>query len=103
MAIFGAGNISIGQLVQQATSLLKSHRDILAAITNLHDWVSAQSTTDLEGLGISAADLGALLAAIADAAAEAQIHNTGLPPSTYPQPASAYVYAASQRQIVGPQ
>jgi hypothetical protein len=43
------------------------------------------------------------LSAVADAHAEAILHSTGLPPDTYPQPASSYPYAASQSQVIGPQ
>ena len=48
------------------------------------------------------ADAQSVLSALADANALRQIYETGLPPATYPQPPQAYVYAASQRQVIGP-
>ena len=45
----------------------------------------------------------AVILTIACANALAQLYSTGLPPASYPQPPSAYVYGASQRQVIGPQ
>lgn len=78
-------------------------RNSLDAVRDLYGWSSGVAASDLVTLGFSSTDAATLLAAIADANAVAQVYATGLPPSTYPQPASAYVYAATQRQVIGPQ
>ena len=41
-------------------------------------------------LGYDSADAQDTLTALADAAAHAQIYDTGLPPGSYPQPPQAY-------------
>jgi hypothetical protein len=102
VAIFNVQAVQQGPLVQAVQSRLVTLRNALDAAVQLQGWASAVAVTDLEGIGFTAADAQALLSAIADANALAQIYLTGLPPSTYPQPASAYVYAASQRAIIGP-
>jgi farnesyl diphosphate synthase len=54
------------------------------------------------GLGFDVDMLFAVRSAVADAHAEYQLYATGTVPGSYPQPASAYVYAASQVRVIGP-
>ena len=85
-------------------SKLLAHRNALVDVQNLFKWASGLAVADLAtAAGLSTADAQPYLAAMADANAEAQTHFTGLPPNTYPQPGSAYIYAASQAQVTGPQ
>lgn len=100
--MFTAG-IDEAQVLSLVQGKLVTLRNALEAVADLHGWSSGIAASDLVSLGFSQADANTLLAAIADANAVAQIYSTGLPPSTYPQPGSAYVYAASQRQVIGPQ
>lgn len=95
--------ISMVQVAQNTQARLIALRDALSAVQDLYGWLSGVSEGDLEALGFSAGDAGALQSAVADANAVADIYSTGQPPGTYPQAASAYVYAASQRQVIGPQ
>lgn len=103
MTIFTAGNANTGTIVNRATQFLINLRETFVDISQLQAWMSAQSDGDLEALGFTAGDLSMLRSALADANALGLIYTTGLPPGTYPQPASAYVYATSQRAIIGPQ
>lgn len=103
MTIFSAGNANVGTIVNRATQFLINLRDTFEQVSDLEAWLSAQSDADLEALGFSAGDLSMLRSALADANALGLIYTTGLPPGTYPQPASAYIYATSQRAIIGPQ
>jgi hypothetical protein len=57
---------------------------------------------DLQGIGFTPTDAASILSAVADANALAQYYDTGLPPSSYPQPPAAYVYGQSQRVVLGP-
>jgi hypothetical protein len=91
------------QILNNVQSKLVQLRAALEAVNDLYGWASGVSSADLVGIGFSQADANALLSAIADARAEYLIRTTGLPPGTYPQPASAYVYGASQNQVIGPQ
>jgi hypothetical protein len=102
MAILNTNNLTQSQIVNNAISLLKQHRGILNDLAGYYAWSSGITAADLEALGLDAATAAGLLSAIADAHAEFQIHNTGLPPASYPQPASAYVYAESQDALIGP-
>lgn len=102
MTIFTAGDANVGTIVNRSTQFMINLRDTFEEITDMEAWVSAQSDADLEALGFSAGDLSMLRSALADAAALGLIYTTGLPPGTYPQPSSAYVYATSQRAIIGP-
>ncbi len=102
MTIFNSQLTSINQIQASAIAKLKALQQALDAVQDLYGWSSTVSSADLEALGLSSGDAGTFLSACADANAVAQIYNTGLPPGTYPQPASAYVYGASQRQVIGP-
>lgn len=103
MSIFNASNINAGVIAQKVQAQLIQLRNAINGVQNMYGWSSGVSAGDLEAIGFSAGDADALLAAISDANAVAQIYETGLPPGSYPQPASAYVYAASQRLVIGPQ
>lgn len=102
MPIFNAGNISSGQLTVNLQNLLRAHMLALEALADLYAASSGWALADLEAVGFTPADAAAYQAAVADAHAEYLIHTTGLPPGTYPQPASAYVYGASQAAVLGP-
>lgn len=95
--------ISMVQVASNTQARLIALREALQGVQELYAWSSGVAVAELQTLGFSATDAASLQSAIADANAVAQIYSTGLPPSTYPQPASAYVYAASQRQVIGPQ
>jgi len=103
VAIVNAANLSAGVIIGNVQQRLIALRAALDAVADLHQWAAGIAAADLEAVGVSATDAPVILSAIADAAALESIYSTGLPPGTYPQPASAYVYAASQRQVIGPQ
>jgi hypothetical protein len=102
MAIFNAANTNPGVLIANVVQELKNHRAALDALNDRYAWSSGISAADLQAAPISmtAADANALLAAIADAHAEYLIHTTGTDPS-HPPAGPAYVYAASQNQVIG--
>lgn len=104
MAIVNATNLTAAQIMQQVISALRNHRQALEVINDLFAWSSGISAADLTAAPINmpASDANAILGAIADAHAEVLIHTTGQPPGSYPQAASAYIYAASQNQVIGP-
>lgn len=104
MAIVNASNMTPQQIIGRAAQALVNHRQALQVLNDLYAWTSGITPADLTAapIGMPAADAQALLTAIADARAEYLIHTTGLPPGTYPQPGSAYVYAASQNALIGP-
>lgn len=96
-------NATAATVSAYASTVLYNLRRAFNEAAELQAWVSAQSDADLNSLFPDANYVAALKSAAADAGAEAQIHNTGLPPNTYPQPTAAYIYGASQRLIIGPQ
>jgi hypothetical protein len=104
MSIFNTGagaGINSTTLGSVVTSKLVALRNALETVNDLQGWASGVAQSDLEAIGFSATDAATLLSAIADGAALYSIYTTGQPPATYPQAASAYVYAASQRQVMG--
>lgn len=103
MTIFNASNQSAGQIISNVQSKLLSIRIALDGIAELYRWSSGVAAADLQAapFSMTATDAATLLAAIADAHALALIYTTGLPPASYPQPASAYNYSASQSQVMG--
>ncbi len=104
MALFNPGSLSPQQIITLAQSRLAAHRRALLDINELYGWLSAQSDPDLvTGLGFDVDALAAVRSAMADAHAEYQLYSTGTVPGSYPQPASAYIYAASQIRVIGPQ
>jgi hypothetical protein len=102
VTIFTAGDANISTIVNRATQFMVNLRDNFKEIADLEAWISAQSDADMEALGFSAGDLSMVRSALADANALGLIFSTGLPPGTYPQPGTAYVYATSMRAIIGP-
>lgn len=101
MAVFGG--ITEAQVIQLVTAKLLALRTALNDVADMHEWTAGLSEGDLVAIGFAAADADDILGAAADANAVAQIYTTGLPPGSYPQPGSAYVYAASQAKVIGPQ
>lgn len=99
-----ATGINTQQVVARIQAKLMTLRNSLEDARDLQKWAAAVTQEDIEmAAGLSAEDAATLLSAIADASALADFYDTGLPPSTYPQPASAYVYGQSQRAVIGPQ
>ena len=97
----GLSPAQVQSLIQTA---LLNHERALVALQQIYRWSSGLTQSDMEtAAGVNAADALTYLSALADANAEASIHFTGAPPGTYPQPASDYVYAATQNQVTGPQ
>jgi hypothetical protein len=100
--------IQAGQIAGNAVGKLVALRAALRDVNDLYAWTSSASLADLEavppaGPGLIAADATMILTGLADANALWQFYATGLPPASYPQPPSAYVYGASQRAVIGPQ
>lgn len=100
--MFTAG-ITQQAVLGNVQSRLFALRNDLEAVRDLYNWSAAITASDLQGLGFTSSDANAILSAIADANAVAQLYATGLPPESYPQPASTYVYATSQQSVIGPQ
>jgi hypothetical protein len=100
---FPAG-ITEAYIVSNAQNKLAALRDALIGCEQFYQWLSVYAQSDLQAAPISmdTASTGSLFSAFADANALYQIYTTGLPPGTYPQPASAYTYATSQRVVIGP-
>jgi hypothetical protein len=97
----GLSPAQVQALIIQA---LVNHRNALNQLQNLYKWSSGLQVSDMEtAAGVSQADATTYLSALADGNAEAVTHFTGLPPGSYPQPASTYVYGATQAQVIGPQ
>jgi hypothetical protein len=98
--------LSQAQVLASIQAKLINLRNAMNDAENLYTWSSGIAATDLENIGFSPNDAVALLSAIADAHALAQIYSTGQPPGVgfggYPQASSAYPYAASQSQVIGP-
>ena len=98
--------LSQAQILSSIQAKLINLRNAIGDAENLHTWSSGIAASDLEAIGFSPSDASALLSAIADANAMAQIYRTGQPPGVgqggYPQASSSYVYAASQSQVIGP-
>lgn len=103
MPVIGAGPTTATELIDAVKRALINHRESLQTLGDLHDWSSGISLSDLTSapVNMSSTDAQAILTAINDAHAEYLIHTTGLPPNTYPQPASAYIYEASQNAVIG--
>jgi hypothetical protein len=102
--VYNESGLTAAQLNNTAALIFRNLRDALTAAAELHSWTSGLSSAELVAAGFSstgAADT--YLSAAADGHALYLIHTTGLPPGSYPQPSSAYVYAASQNQVIGPQ
>ena len=97
----GLSGPQIIALIQQA---FINHRNSLLTLQNLYAWSSGLTAAEMaSATGLSVTDAGTYQAAIADGNAESLTHFTGFPPVSYPQPASGYVYNASQSRVIGPQ
>lgn len=95
--------LSKAQILSSIQGKLNNLRAALNDVDDLHTWSSGISAADLIAVGFSSGDANALLSAMADANAMTQIYRTGQPPSVgYPQASSAYIYEASQSQVIGP-
>ena len=101
MAIYAAG-ITQAYVNNNAQAKLAALRRALHDVQDFYLWLSAYAQSDLVALGFTSADAADVFSAMADANALGQIYLTGQPPGTYPQAASAYVYATSQRVVTGP-
>jgi hypothetical protein len=100
-------NITPVQLIAMAAQRLWEFHQALKGIEELQSLLAGISVADLQatgsgGLGLSQQYAQGVKSAFADADAVRQIWETGLPPGTYPQPASAYPYSASAYPIMGP-
>lgn len=80
---------------------LAAVRTALQNAADLYGWSSGIAASDLAtAWPIPLADANTYLSAIADAKALHDFYQTGLPAESYPQPQSAYVYGASQQQVI---
>jgi hypothetical protein len=104
MALGFPAGITAAYIVNNAQAKLAALRRALEDVTDYKAWLDTVSAADLEASPISldASSADAIKSAFADADALARIYLTGLPPGTYPQPPQAYVYASSQRVVIGP-
>jgi hypothetical protein len=105
VTIFSAGTaITYSSILNNAQAKLSALRDALQACDNFNTWLVQNAAADLQAAPLNApsADASAIFSAFADAHALMLIYNTGLPPGSYPQPSSAYVYGTSQRALIGP-
>lgn len=99
-------NETPANLIARAGQVLQDWFNAMDEVQQFQEYLSGIAVADLEntaaGMGFSAAYAQGLKSAFADADAARQLIQTGLPPSSYPQPPSAYVYAASIYAIMGP-
>lgn len=104
MAVGFPAGITEQYIVNNAQAKLRALRQAIHDVQDFYSWLSGLAAADIEAAPISmdTPSAVALFSAMADANAIGQIYLTGLPPGTYPQPASAYIYASSQRVIMGP-
>lgn len=103
MVMFNSANLSPQGLITNVQQGLIAIRTAMNTADDMYAWSSGVALADLEALGptgMAQADAQAILTAIADAHALSQYYNVGLPPGTYPQPPSSYVYGASQRIVI---
>jgi|SRR5215469_4695797 len=98
------GQFNTAEIESTVQNALTAMRDALAHVQQIQVWLSAHAQSDFTAapLSMPAADVAAIFSAVADASAVAQIFQTGLPPGTYPQPSSAYVYENSAYAVIGP-
>lgn len=107
MTLINAGNTSWPAILNEGIRRLLALRTALEAVDDYNRWLSAQAAADLEAqpIGAPPADLVALQSAFADADVFVQLYDAGSIPSSYgyTDPASPYVFGASQRLVIGPQ
>lgn len=99
--MFNSANINQAQVINNVQQGLTIIRAAMNVAENLYAASSGLAPSDLTGIGMASGDANAILSACADANALSLYYNTGLPPGTYPQPSSTYVYGASQRLVIG--
>lgn len=107
MTLINAGQVNWPSIMNEGIRRLLALRTALEAVDDYNRWLSAQAQADLEAqpVGAPPADLAALLSAFADADVFVQLYDAGTIPSAYgyTDPASPYVFGASQRLVIGPQ
>jgi len=99
MALINAQSLSPQAIYDLAIKWLLAHQASLDSLAKINGWLTGVADADLEAIGADPADLSALRSALADAAAEQQIHYTGAAPASYP---AGYVFATSQVRFIGP-
>jgi hypothetical protein len=100
--LFEASGLTEQGITSRSVNVLSNLRDALTQAADLQAWMAGIAVSDLVALGFSTTDANAVKSACADGEALFEYYQNGKPPGTYPQPASAYVYGASQRQVIGP-
>jgi hypothetical protein len=98
MAIYSDG-ITVDYVNSNAQAKLAALRRALHDVADFYAWLSAYAPADLVSLGFSAAGAQDIFSAFADANGMAQIYNTG---TDSRNPGAGYVYANSQRVVIGP-
>jgi hypothetical protein len=99
--MFNSANLNPQGIISSVQQGLVSIRTAMNIADNLYAASSGIALADLTGIGMTSGDASAILSACADANALNLYYNTGLPPGTYPQPSSAYIYGTSQRIVIG--
>jgi hypothetical protein len=101
MAIVGAENLTVIQIVNLANSRLINHRAGLQSLEELHQWTAEITAADLEAppLNMDPGTAQGLINAVADAHNEWVNHFSGLPAVL---PATGYRYGDSQAAFIGP-
>jgi hypothetical protein len=89
-------------IINNAQAKLAALRNALQEAEQYYQWLSGYAQADLTGIGMAAGDVSAIFTAFADANAMYQVYTTGQAPASYPQVTGPYVYAASQRIVIGP-
>lgn len=89
-------------IINNAQNKLTALRNALEDAENYYQWLSGYAQADLVGIGMASADVAAIFTAFADANAIYQVYTTGQAPASYPQVTGPYIFAASQRIIIGP-
>jgi hypothetical protein len=89
-------------IINNAQQKIAALRNALIDAENYYQWLIGYAQSDLTGITMQATDVSSIYTAFADANALYQIYTTGQAPSTYPQVTGPYIYAASQRVIIGP-
>lgn len=109
VVMFQAGNTAAG-ITANVQRTLVNLRNALADAQQAQLWAESVSMADLITAGFepdpedesTSPDAQDIKSALADAAAFAQIFDTGQAPGSYPQVSDPYVYGQSIRNIIGP-
>lgn len=104
MAVGFPAGITEAYIVNNAQAKLAALRNALIDCEQFYLWLAAYAAADLEAAPVSmdAPSATAIFSAFADANALYQVYVTGQAPGSYPQVTGPYVYAASQRVVIGP-